>query len=440
MSLGAYAVSDDGALLAYSTDSTGFRQYTLFVKDLRTGEAGPAVGRRRRARWPGPPTTARSSTRSRTRPSGPIALYRHRLGAAEPRRARLRGAGRALQHRGRPDAQPRVPDPGLGQPSPRPRCGACPPTTRRASGAGRAPHPRARVRRRPPRRPSSTSAPTTPAATSAWSRRPSTHPGRENWAGGRPPPAGRDAGGRGLLPPPLRPARARGRPAAPARHRPRPPARRHRIAFPEPAYSAFPGANAEFDTADVPLQLPVAGHARARSSTTTWTRARPTLLKEQPVLGGYDRDAIRLGAPASRRRRTAPRSRSRSSTGRGRRGTGPRRCSSTATAPTGYPLPVTFSSNRLSLLDRGMAVALAHIRGGGEMGKPWHDDGRMMKKRNTFTDFIAAAEHLIARGLHVAGPPRRSRAAAPAACSWARSRTCGPTCSGPSSPRCRSWT
>ncbi len=57
---------------------------------------------------------------------------------------------------------------------------------------------------------------------------------------------------------------------------------------------------------------------------------------------------------------------------------------------------MTFSSNRLSLLDRGVVIALAHIRGGGDLGKPWHDDGRMMKKKNTFTDFIAAAEHLIA--------------------------------------------
>ncbi len=68
----------------------------------------------------------------------------------------------------------------------------------------------------------------------------------------------------------------------------------------------------------------------------------------------------------------------------------------------GFPLPVTFSSNRLSLLDRGVAVALAHIRGGGELGKPWHDDGRMMKKKNTFTDFIACAEHLARREVHVA--------------------------------------
>jgi len=55
----------------------------------------------------------------------------------------------------------------------------------------------------------------------------------------------------------------------------------------------------------------------------------------------------------------------------------------------------TFSSDRLSLLDRGFVYAIAHIRGGGDLGKPWHEDGRMLKKKNTFTDFIAAAEHLV---------------------------------------------
>jgi oligopeptidase B len=59
-------------------------------------------------------------------------------------------------------------------------------------------------------------------------------------------------------------------------------------------------------------------------------------------------------------------------------------------------MPVGFSSNRLSLLDRGFTIVIAHIRGGGEMGKAWHDAGRMMNKKNTFTDFIACAEHLIA--------------------------------------------
>jgi len=61
----------------------------------------------------------------------------------------------------------------------------------------------------------------------------------------------------------------------------------------------------------------------------------------------------------------------------------------------GSSYSVNFSSNRLSLLNRGFVVAIAHIRGGGEMGKAWHDQGRMMNKMNTFTDFIAAAEFLM---------------------------------------------
>jgi oligopeptidase B len=62
----------------------------------------------------------------------------------------------------------------------------------------------------------------------------------------------------------------------------------------------------------------------------------------------------------------------------------------------GINVPDTFSSTRLSLLDRGVVMAYVHIRGGGEMGKPWHDAGRMMNKMNTFTDFIACTEHLVA--------------------------------------------
>lgn len=61
----------------------------------------------------------------------------------------------------------------------------------------------------------------------------------------------------------------------------------------------------------------------------------------------------------------------------------------------GYPLPLSFSAARLSLLDRGIVVAYAHIRGGGELGDPWHDAGKMMVKKNTFTDFIEAVEFLI---------------------------------------------
>jgi oligopeptidase B len=57
-----------------------------------------------------------------------------------------------------------------------------------------------------------------------------------------------------------------------------------------------------------------------------------------------------------------------------------------------------FSISRLSLLDRGFVFAIAHIRGGGEMGRPWYDDGKMLTKRNTFTDFVACAAHLVETG------------------------------------------
>src|SRR5213082_792336 len=57
-----------------------------------------------------------------------------------------------------------------------------------------------------------------------------------------------------------------------------------------------------------------------------------------------------------------------------------------------------FSSLRLSLIDRGFVYAIAHIRGGGEMGRGWYEEGKLLRKKNTFTDFIASADHLVARG------------------------------------------
>ena len=82
----------------------------------------------------------------------------------------------------------------------------------------------------------------------------------------------------------------------------------------------------------------------------------------------------------------------------------------------GYSLPIGFNSNRLSLLDRGVVLAYAHIRGGGDMGKPWHDAGRMMQKLNTFTDFISATEYLVANGYGSRRTASRLKAEAPAAC------------------------
>src|SRR5262249_49953180 len=62
----------------------------------------------------------------------------------------------------------------------------------------------------------------------------------------------------------------------------------------------------------------------------------------------------------------------------------------------GAGMAASFAGNRLSLLDRGMVYVIAHIRGGNEMGEGWHDDGMLLKKKNTFFDFVDSAEWLVA--------------------------------------------
>ncbi len=104
-----------------------------------------------------------------------------------------------------------------------------------------------------------------------------------------------------------------------------------------------------------------------------------------------------------RRRPTARRCRSRCSTARTRRSTARRRCSSTATAPTASRSRPRSRPTRLSLVDRGFIFAIAHIRGGKDKGYRWYTDGKLEKKVNTFTDFIAAGEYLVAEGLHQRG-------------------------------------
>jgi oligopeptidase B len=58
----------------------------------------------------------------------------------------------------------------------------------------------------------------------------------------------------------------------------------------------------------------------------------------------------------------------------------------------------SFSRNRISLLDRGVVCAIAHVRGGGDLGRKWYEDGKFLKKKNTFHDVIACAEHLVNEG------------------------------------------
>ena len=168
----------------------------------------------------------------------------------------------------------------------------------------------------------------------------------------------------------------------------------HRIAFPEAAYTVSPEANREFDTRTFRYGYQSLVTPPSVFDYDMDTRTA-TLLKEQPVLGGYDRTQYEtervlatapdgVAVPLSIVYRK----------GLAKDGTAP--LFLYAYGSYGFPLPITFSSNRVSLLDRGVVFALAHVRGGGEMGKAWHDDGRLTRKRNTFTDFIAAAELLLA--------------------------------------------
>jgi len=174
------------------------------------------------------------------------------------------------------------------------------------------------------------------------------------------------------------------------------------IIFPEPAYSAHPHINRIFTTTTYryAYQSLVTPSSVYEYDIATGTSE---LLKQVEVPGGFDRDLYAservhatapdgVQVPVSLVYRKDMRKRGRNPLyvyGYG---------------SYGYSLPLGFSGNRLSLLDRGIVMAYAHIRGGGDLGEPWHDAGKMLVKRNTFTDFIAGVEHLTEHGY---GDPAR---------------------------------
>ncbi len=170
----------------------------------------------------------------------------------------------------------------------------------------------------------------------------------------------------------------------------------HRIEFAEPAYNAAFGANPEFETEY--LRFTYESFITPRSVYDYEIKSgKRVLRKQQPVLGGYDATLYgteRLHATAGDGTKIPVSVVFRHETCRD----GGAPLLLYAYGSYGISMPVTFSSNRLSLLDRGVIFAVAHIRGGGELGKPWHDMGRMQHKMNTFTDFIAAGEYLIEQG------------------------------------------
>ena len=171
-------------------------------------------------------------------------------------------------------------------------------------------------------------------------------------------------------------------------------AEEHDIAFEEPTYEAHLSTNREADT-----QVLRFGYESLTTPESTYgydmvTRAR-TLLKREEVLGDFDPSRYR----AERLTATAPDGESIpislvSRVGTARDGTHPLLLY--GYGAYGISIDAGFNSARLSLLDRGFVFAIAHIRGGQELGRRWYDDGRLGKKRNTFTDFIACAEHVLA--------------------------------------------
>ncbi len=167
------------------------------------------------------------------------------------------------------------------------------------------------------------------------------------------------------------------------------------IAFDEAVYSAQPGTNAEFDTDRFRFIYESLVTPRSVYEQVVRTGER-ILLKRYPVLGGYDpaqyaSEAITATAADGTRVPISLVYRKSS------RRDGPQPLLLYGYGAYGIPIDPYFSSARVSLLDRGMIFAIAHVRGGGDRGRLWYDDGKLLRKKNTFTDFIACAETLVRR-------------------------------------------
>ena len=393
LGLGAYTVSDDGHLLAYSTDVTGFRQYTLYIKDLRTGELLPdRVEKTLSVVWAADNQTLFYTVEDDAK--RPYRLYRHRLGHSED--ALLYEETDAL----------------FGIDAQRSRSKAFLFLTAESSKT-------TEVRFLPSELPEGDWNVVRPRETDH--RYYLDHNSDRFYIRTDKGATVGEAKNFRLMSAPL------DTPADWTEFLPHDPAvmredmdlfmshaviserqgglehlrvialgsgDTHLIAFPEPAYSVHLDANPEFDTPLVRYQYqslitPASVYDYHMTDTTQ------TLLKQTPVLGGYDPAQYvseRFQATASDGTRIPISLVAK----RGTRRDGHASLYLQGYGSYGLSYPVSFSLARLSLLDRGVSVAIAHIRGGGELGEDWREAGKLRQKRNTFTDFIACAEHLIA--------------------------------------------
>ncbi|HEX8145796.1 MAG TPA: S9 family peptidase [Pyrinomonadaceae bacterium] len=394
MAVGDFDVTADTNLLAYSTDETGFREYTLYVKDLRAGEATRVAERVSSAAWAADDRTLFYVVDHPTT-KNPYRLYRHALGKA--------GADE-LVYEEKDEMF------GLG--------------VERSRSRGylfltSASHTTSEVRYLPADRPTESWRLILPREsgheyyadhhgdkfyirTNEKNARnfklvsvPVSDPRRENWKEVIPHRPGVMLGGveffkdfyvvseRGNATPALRVFDLKAN-------------RPTDIPVSEPVYNISMGTNREFDTRKVRYSYQ-SFITPASTYDYDVKTGKSELLKQQPVLGGYDPTLYkseRVYATASDGTRVPISLVYKKEL----KLDGSRPLLLQAYGSYGIPTNVTFNSNRLSLLDRGVVVASAHIRGGGDLGKEWHDAGKMMSKKNTFTDFIAAAEHLVKAG------------------------------------------
>ncbi|MGH7388717.1 MAG: S9 family peptidase [Candidatus Rokuibacteriota bacterium] len=403
IALGAYTVSDDGRRLAYSLDFTGFREYTLYVKDLETGALLPErVEQVSTAAWAADDATLLYVTEDHAK--RPYRLWRHRLGGSAAllheeadelfrlhvwrsrSRAYLFAASRSFTSGEVRYAPASAPDAAWVMLAPREKDHEYEVEHGgewfyvRSNGAG--------------------------LRNFRLVRAPVADPRRERW---EELVAHReevmledvDVFARHYVLREREDGLERLRIVALAD------GTSHHVEFPEPTYDIDQEANAEFEATAYRFRYQSLVTPASVYDHDMTTRAL-TLLKRTEVLGGYDPARYR----SERLHATAPdgarvplsivyRVGEANLVGDGHPaggGEGPAPCLLAGYGAYGIPYPVVFSSNRLSLLDRGVTYAIAHVRGGGELGKRWHDAGRMLAKPNTFTDFVAAAECLVARG------------------------------------------
>jgi oligopeptidase B len=171
--------------------------------------------------------------------------------------------------------------------------------------------------------------------------------------------------------------------------------RSRRIPFPEPAYEVFPTSNRDYESEFVRYNYQ--SFLTPASIFDYEVVSAESTLRKRTEVPGYDAslyrsERIEAAAPDGTKIPISLVFREGALRG------GPAPLLLYGYGSYGLTSEVAFNSNRLCLLDRGIVFAIAHVRGGGELGKAWHDAGRMSRKMNSFTDFIAAAEELIARG------------------------------------------